>query len=313
MNDYEIIQGIKFRISRQGTEVIDCENMVFNTNFGKDIKYDRDTVGKYADFNYAKRVKIRAQKVREICKNNFEAGKAMFVTLTFDPKRFDSDSLNILAFTHGEFKKFIKRVNGHFEGFKYIATFARQSNGNWHYHMMCNLCSSKDKKTLAALWDGGYISCTLINSEKYYYNCIGYLIKNMNRSASDLKRIRGYLFSRNTERDMVVTSWRAEDVSEYDNIKQDIMQSKVYKKYEINHHIGIKSTTIDTDTGEVEEHIMINSELYAKDIKQGTVDVNTKYIYYGSDKKYEDSFKPIETATVKTTKHKKKKSKSKKK
>ena len=32
MNNYEIIQGVKFRISRHGTEVIDCENMVFNTN-----------------------------------------------------------------------------------------------------------------------------------------------------------------------------------------------------------------------------------------------------------------------------------------
>lgn len=313
MSDYEIVHGIKFKISRHGTEVIDCENMVFNTDFGKQMQHDQNVVGKYADFNYAKRIKKRAQKVRDICKNSFEAGKAMFVTLTFNPKLFDKTSLNDLSFTHSEFKKFIKRVNTHFEGFKYIATFARQGNGNWHYHMICNLNNDKDMKILYSLWESGYISCSLIYNQEYYYNCINYLIKNMNSSADDLKRIRGYLFSRNIERDIIVTSWRAEDVSEYDNIKQDIMQSKVYKKYEINHHIGIKSTTIDTDTGEVEEHIMINSELYAKDIKQGTVDVNTKYIYYGSDKKYEDSFEPIETATVKTTKHKKKKSKSKKK
>lgn len=313
MSDYEFVHGIKFKISRHGTEVIDCENMVFNTDFGKLMQHDSNVVGKYADYNYAKRIKTRAKKVKEICRNNFEAGKAMFVTLTFNPKLFDKTSLNDLSFTHGEFKKFIKRVNTHFEGFKYIATFARQGNGNWHYHMICNLNNDKDMKILYSLWESGYISCSLIYNQEYYYNGTNYLIKNMNSSADDLKGIRGYLFSRNTERDIIVTSWRAEDVSAYDNIKQDIMQSKVYKKYEINHHIGIKSTTIDTDTGEVEEHIMINSELYAKDIKQGTVDVNTKYIYYGSDKKYEDSFEPIETATVKTKKHKKKKSKSNKK
>lgn len=312
MSDYEIVHGIKFKISRHGTEVIDCENMVFNTDFGKQMQHDQNVVGKYADFNYAKRIKKRAQKVRDICKNSFEAGKAMFVTLTFNPKLFDKTSLNDLSFTHSEFKKFIKRVNTHFEGFKYIATFARQGNGNWHYHMICNLSNDKDMKILYSLWESGYISCSLIYNQEYYYNCINYLIKNMNSSADDLKRIRGYLFSRNIERDIIVTSWRAEDVSAYDNIKQDIMQSNVYKKYEVRQRIGIKATTPDPDTGEVVEHILINAELTADAIKQGYYDFQTIYTHYGSDKKYEDSFEPIETATIKMTKQKKKTKRSKK-
>ena len=90
------------------------------------------------------------------------------------------------------------------------------------------------------------------------------------------------------------------------------MQSNVYKKYEVRQRIGIKATTPDPDTGEVVEHILINAELTADAIKQGYYDFQTIYTHYGSDKKYEDSFEPIETATIKMTKQKKKTKRSKK-
>ncbi|MBO5449912.1 MAG: hypothetical protein J5994_11410 [Ruminococcus sp.] len=313
MDNFEIVDGIKVVNSRNGTTVVDCSNMVFNTNLGKCKKPDDGSEGKYAALNYAKRIKTRAKKVKEICRNTFGIGKSMFLTLTFDPKMFNANDIKDIRFTHKEFKKFIKRVNGHYDGFKYVATFARQRNDNWHYHMICNLCTDKDIQALSDLWHYGTLFGKLIEDKKHYNNSINYLVKNMNSSAKELRGERGYLFSRNVERNEVITSWRIEDGEKYDETIEKIKQGYVIKQYETIHNVGIKKENIDTETGEYTVDIIMDTSLTEDYKERGYDEINSVNIYYRSSLKLADSFKPIETATPKAPKKKRRNNKKKRK
>ena len=139
----ELIElAMKIKISRRRTRLTTYENMELYTT--QPIKQDkkkeikRNIPSNYADFNYYNRMKQRRRVIEEMVYNSFEAGKMVMLTLTFDGRLQPEKQFSDIKTTHKEFKKFVQRVNDHYDNFRYVATFSRQKNGNWHYHMICN-------------------------------------------------------------------------------------------------------------------------------------------------------------------------------
>ena len=109
MPEIEIIEGIKVKISRNRTQIVNCQNMVITISTDHERKRNPNTPGKYSDSNYAKRRKQRAIALKQICYNNFSPNETVFITLTFDPKKFPDKDLKNVTVTHQEFKLFIKK------------------------------------------------------------------------------------------------------------------------------------------------------------------------------------------------------------
>lgn len=101
--------------------------------------------GKYHQQNSRQRQSIRKKTVRELILNNFENGKAKFITLTFANEEVGKD----LDKCKNEFKKFIKRLIYKFNSIKYVATVELQKERKtYHYHMVCNLSEVEQKELL---------------------------------------------------------------------------------------------------------------------------------------------------------------------
>ncbi len=169
--------------------------------------------GKYAVYNYAKRMKTRTEKFRTDAYMNFRVPNVQFVTLTFDPSDFDgATDLNIC---HNAFKKFIQRLHYIFKDFVYIATFSKQKNGNWHYHMLCNLDINVKNKVIQDAWKYGMTHSTPLTSYSEFDSRISYCIDNMyNVAWTDLKGEKGYLSSKGLMKPVVFRSWKDD---EYEN------------------------------------------------------------------------------------------------
>lgn len=150
-----IENGYKITISRRRTHITTYENMVVQAT--QPIKKDKIPKRKpsipsnYAEFNYYNRMKKRRKAIKELCWNNFEPGKVCMVTLTFDSKDTEQQYTDYES-AYSEFKRFIKRINSHYDGFRYLTTFSRQTNGNWHFHIMCNLGIQVSNSTIQSLW-----------------------------------------------------------------------------------------------------------------------------------------------------------------
>ena len=297
MPEIEIIQeGIKVKIGRNRTKITDCRNMVITIRTDYERKRNPNTPGKYSDSNYAKRKKMRATALKQICYNSFEPNGSVFLTLTFDPKKFPDKDLKNVTVTHGEFKLFIKRMNDHYNNFKYISTFAQQENGNWHYHLICNLPVETAEYDIYRIWKNGFIKLYAITNDNFKKR-INYLIKNMNESADKLRGRKGYLCSKNVERDLTITSWKLEDQQEFQDVTNQIMQGNAYKSYETKKHIGIKIEYLDETTGEIFEDLIPYQEITEDLKKQGFEDCTAEYVYYNATVKFPERFKPLVTAT----------------
>ena len=128
-----------------------------------------------------------------------------------EQQELQRQSYTDLSYTHYEFKKFIQRVESHYDDFRYIATFNRQSSGNWHYHLFCNFPPNIPNKTITHLWQRGITYITYIKTQADYQQCMDYLIQNMDQAANELKGKRGYLAPKDIERDKVINSWKQVD------------------------------------------------------------------------------------------------------
>jgi hypothetical protein len=54
----------------------------------------------------------------------------------YDP---EAEKYKRLSYCNTLFKKFIQRMKYRYDGFRYVAVAAKQDNGRWHYHLVCNL------------------------------------------------------------------------------------------------------------------------------------------------------------------------------
>ncbi|MGN0401221.1 MAG: hypothetical protein ACI4HQ_03020 [Acetatifactor sp.] len=306
----QIINGFRIKMSRKRTHVTTYENMILQTT--QPIKKDKQKKIKpsipsdYAGFNYYNRMKRRRCTIREICENNFDLPYVVMVTLTFAEAKEDSagKSYTNLSCSHYEFKKFIQRINSHYDNFKYIATFSRQGNGNWHYHVMCNFSSKVKKGEIESIWKNGSVYITYVKDRFMYEGVVEYLIQNMDEAATDLKKKRGYLCSDNIERDIVLDSWHASQEEEFNEAFEKVSNSSRRIMYETRNHLGVKGQTVNEDTGEIVEFHINDMELTPIMERAGYEKWETVYTHLTSAADFSEKFSPLLPATPKTKKWK---------
>lgn len=297
----EKIDGIKVIISRNKTIVVDVNNLVIpDGSRANQLKFSGIGEGKYAEYNYGKRIKHRAKKIRELCNNSFDAENCMFVTLTFDANLSPDKDFTNLTTAHEEFKKFIKRVNERYSDFKYIATFSKQLNCNrWHYHLICNFDDSVTTRDIRLLWENGYVSKSEITTYLSFKNHVNYLIKNARESAGELRGRKGYLTSKNVERDIIIRSWRPEQAEDFEEVAGDIMGNGVcllYKFCKEYNEMPPKDDGTLTDEEKVER---INAY---EERKRFYNENAPSYTYFSATTKYPNEFEPLVLATPKPKK-----------
>lgn len=308
MDNREIVNGFKVKIGRHKTTFTTCENMVLYST--KPIKEDKPREAKpsipsdYANYNYYNRNKQRRRKVREMCFNSFKPPEVTMLSLTFDPAKFPENSLTDIEFTNREFKKFIQRVNSHYENFKYISTYSRQSNGNWHYHLMCNFTSAITNEEVTKLWKNGLTYVTYLKDQDTFQSAIDYLIANLNESTDDKKGKHGYLKSDNMEQDIVIKSWRAEDKEIFDSVYEKIMESSAKEMYETSNNIGVQGEQVNSDTGEIFPIHLPDLKLTDTMKMAGFTSWDSVYTYFSSSARFEDKFKELVPATLRKKKFK---------
>ena len=295
----KMINGIKIRISRRRVQIVDYTNLPMPERTGNEIPQKKRGEGAYASFNYAKRVRKRAENVQETCFNSFGAGLSAFVTLTFAPERFQGKDLSDLDFTHHAFKNFIKRINEQYEGFRYAATFARQENGNWHYHILCNFGAQTTSAEVSAIWKNGFVKLNHMRNDSDLRRHIQYLVRNMNQSADELFGRKGYLMSRNIERDVQMKSWTEDGEAALIAITDALKQHRVTKRYETEKHIGIGRAEVNAETGEVYEEQYIGAELTDLMQQMGFSDISSKCEYYSSAMRCPERFSVLTAAKKK--------------
>lgn len=209
--------------TENGSTELDWDNMTpeMRTVLGCDLvgpmptakpveKPKRKTSGKYSVYNYTKRLKKRAEEFRTATYINFRVPNVQFVTLTFDERVFESaDDLDAC---HKAFKKFIQRMHYSLNDFIYVATFSRQKNKHWHYHMICNLDMNVNNKFIQDKWTYGMTHSTPITSHSELSSRIAYCIDNMYDVAwDDLHGEKGYLKSKGLMNRVVLRSWKEDE------------------------------------------------------------------------------------------------------
>ena len=141
----------------------------------------KKNTGKYATYNYAKRVKKRRSTFKTLAYINFHIPNVQFVTLTFDSRIVNN--ANDLQTCHKAFQKFIKRIRHQYDDFRYLAVFSRQTNKNWHYHMICNFDESVTGKAIRELWTYGIIHNTVVTKYDEFDTKVSYCVDNMERNS----------------------------------------------------------------------------------------------------------------------------------
>lgn len=173
-------------------------------------------IGDRKDERRAQTLRDARNNTRRLALMNFNDGDK-FLTLTFDPKKFQDRDLYCIDFVDNEFKKFIKRFNYKFQTkLKYIAVRETHKTGKLHFHMLCDwqreFTGEEEvrhfERFLATdVWKHGFVD---IKSIDHVDNVGAYLIKYMtkNLSVELFKGKKVYLCSRGLDRP---TTYRAEE------------------------------------------------------------------------------------------------------
>lgn len=306
----EIIKNAyKIKIGRHRTQVTTYENMRLQTTQPikeeKPKKIKPSIPSNYAALNYHNRMKQRRKALKELCYNNFAMTKVSMVTLTFDSAAHNTGkSFTDLATAHNEFKKFIQRVNDHYDNFMYAATFSRQTNGNWHYHMLCNFDHQMKNEDIRHLWKNGITHITYIDTTTLFRTEVEYLISNMNEVSGELNGKHGYLYSKSMEKDIEITSWRSEHEKDFTEAFERVNNSSRKILYETKTHLGIMGKQINEGTGEEFEVTIPDMEINPLLEQAGYESWDTTYTHLSSHADFSDKFSPLVNATPRQKKFK---------
>lgn len=228
----------------------------------------------FAEKNYQRRMARRESVISEIFDNNFSQGN-IFITLTFDPAICDEAEIRDIECTHKEFKKFIQRMNRRYEDFLYAATFSRQNNGAWHYHMITNLVMHEGIDDIQNIWGNGSCTCKNLYSGEYFANTKDYLCDNMEEFEDEKKGRHGYLCSKNVVRAIVLRADKPEDAELFQKACEIIDQGGFIQIGETEKSMGItKQTEEEVASGTFD--ILFKEELTDKRKKQGYREVHSK-------------------------------------
>ncbi|MBO5337526.1 MAG: hypothetical protein J6A94_10405 [Lachnospiraceae bacterium] len=306
MGEHIIPQGYKLVIGRRRTRVVTYENLRIQTTHpikeDKPKKIKPSIPSDYAAYNYYNRIKQRRDTIRELAYNNFEHVYSILITLTFDTT--SQKDFTIIDNAHAAFKTFIQRVNHHYTNFRYLATFNRQRNGNWHYHVLCNFPQSTKNKTIKELWGNGITYITYLETQSEFDTGVRYLISNMAEAANDTKGKHGYLASKNLERNIVLTSYKASDINEFDEAFVRIMENNRKILYSTHNHLGVQGETVNEETGEVANFTIPDQELNPALEQAGYKSWDSTFTYLSSAARFEEKFTDILPATPRPKKFK---------
>lgn len=186
--------------------------------------------------NREKVFKRARTELRRLINSNVE-DDSKFLTLTFKDNVIDLDYAN------NEFKKFIKRLNYHFNiKVKYSCVIEFQKRGAIHYHVILyNLSGRVDLHKLSDVWGHGFIK---LNKIKGVDNVGAYICKYMTKT--DDKRLEGrkmYFNSRSLNKPIeikepelvrAVESSLQNQVPKYENSFSNEYNSISYSQYIIN-------------------------------------------------------------------------------
>jgi hypothetical protein len=266
MGNNEMIDGQMVTIGRKFTHVTIYQNQFINHNSNnnkKKNKYKREK-----DVSDCRQELKKKRRVLELAHNNFDIDKAVMVTLTFKP---DGDRYNELSYCDKQFKTFIQRMNYNFDNFMYLATFNKQDNGTWHYHMLCNLDFFVSSNLIKNIWGNGGVYITHMTDKVSYDNILKYMLKNMSEALKYLYENKsdvhgdkgsqhGYRFSKNLKSNIKVRSWNTAEREQYSKVIDEIKNSSSSYKimYETRHVIGTKTYATD-NIGETVE--IINTDV----------------------------------------------------
>lgn len=156
--------------------------------------------------------------------NNVIGNKEKINDLSYDSKYHDLKTCN------KEFKKFIQKMNYRYENFKYVAVMDKQENGNWHYHIICNL-NYIEYNELKGIWNLGGVFIGKIGSKNQLLKVTNYLKKNMVNARLYLKGQKGYLASKGLNRNIVLRSWATNEQTEFQEQAQRLEEIKKEVEY----------------------------------------------------------------------------------
>ena len=214
------------------------ESVIYGYSDIKKGSRGRQTVANDEDkeINREKVFKRARTNLRRLINANIEVD-SKFLTLTF------RDNVTDLDFANNEFKKFVKRLNYHFNiKLKYSCVIEFQKRGAIHYHVVLyNLNGKVDLNKLSDIWGHGFIK---LNRIKGVDNVGAYICKYMTKT--DDKRLEGrkmYFNSRNLNKpteikdpetvNAVVGSLQNQS-PKYENIFTNEYNSINYKQYIID-------------------------------------------------------------------------------
>lgn len=166
------------------------------------------------------------------CLNHPEGKKEVLDKVKiYDPER---EKYRNLSYCNKLFKQFIQRMKYRFPLFRYVGVMAQQDNGNWHYHLICNL-NYIPFNELRAIWGNGavYFRSFKLTGLGGLWKSIRYLQKNM-RSA-ELKGEKGYLSSKGLNRNLVYRSWIPNENKACQQVKTFLKGKTPDRKHEVNH------------------------------------------------------------------------------
>ena len=118
-------------------------------------------------------------------------------------------------------------------------------------------------------------------------------------SADELFGRKGYLMSRNIERDVQMKSWTEDGEAALIAITDALKQHRVTKRYETEKHIGIGRAEVNAETGEVYEEQYIGAELTDLMQQMGFSDISSKCEYYSSAMRCPERFSVLTAAKKK--------------
>lgn len=306
MGEEFIQNGYKLVIGRRRTRITTYENLKLHTTHpikeDKPKKIKPSIPSDYAGFNYFNRLKQRRETIRELAYNNFDSVYSVMLSLTFDTQ--SKTDYTELDNAHRAFKTFIQRLNHHYDNFKYVATFNRQRNGNWHYHVLCNLLQTTKNKTISELWGNGMTYISYLETQSRFDTAIQYLIDNMQQAADDIKGKHGYLASRNLEKNIIITSYKKADTEEFNQAFERVLENHRRILYETKNHLGIQGETVNEETGEVINFTIPDRELDPMLENAGYKSWDTTYTHLSSSARFPEKFSDILPATPRPKKFK---------
>jgi hypothetical protein len=139
--------------------------------------------------NFSKRddnVRRASSNLRRLIRSNSDL--ITFITLTF------AKNLKDIKIANKFFQSFIKKMKKIYPDFKYIAVPEFQKRGAVHYHLLCNINDYLPNKSLAKIWNHGFVNIKKVKNSKIDTYLSKYLTKDIDNR---LFGHRLYLYSQN--------------------------------------------------------------------------------------------------------------------